>query len=164
MFRLVEKRKWYFLLSALVILPGLVAMIYSLATTGLPFKLAIDFTGGSIWELSFDQAIQPSDLRQIFVDAGYGDTAVTTIGDGKTLQIRLKNIEEDEKIKLTEAIKAAFGEGVVERQFSAVGPAIGQEVTKAAVLAVIAAAIAITLYLVLAFRKVAHPFRYGVLM
>ena len=53
MFHLVEKRKWYFLLSAIIIVPGLMAMIYSTATTGLPFKLAIDFTGGSIWELSF---------------------------------------------------------------------------------------------------------------
>ena len=57
MFRLVEKRRWFFLLSALIIIPGLIAMIYSLVTTGLPFKLAIDFTGGSIWELSFPQAV-----------------------------------------------------------------------------------------------------------
>ena len=70
MFRLVENRKWYFLLSALVIIPGLVAMIYSTITTGLPFKLAIDFTGGAIWELQFPQPVQPADLRQIFVDAG----------------------------------------------------------------------------------------------
>jgi hypothetical protein len=49
MFCLVENRRWYFLLSALIIIPGLVAMIYSTITTGLPFKLAIDFTGGSIW-------------------------------------------------------------------------------------------------------------------
>ncbi|NTU75360.1 MAG: protein translocase subunit SecF, partial [Anaerolineaceae bacterium] len=54
MFRLVEKRRWYFLISALIIVPGLIAMIYSTATTGLPFKLAIDFTGGAIWKLSFD--------------------------------------------------------------------------------------------------------------
>ena len=65
MFHLVEKRKWYFLLSAIIIIPGLVAMIYSTATTGLPFKLAIDFTGGSIWELSFPQPVQPAELRQV---------------------------------------------------------------------------------------------------
>ncbi len=162
MFRLVEQRRWYFLLSALVIIPGLIAMIYSTATTGLPFKLAIDFTGGSIWELRFEQAIQPGDLRAIFSDAGLGDTAVTTIGDGRTAQVRLKPIEEAQKIALMDVIKAKFGSGVTEEQFSTVGPAIGQEVTQAAVIAVIAAALAITMFLVIAFRKVAHPFRYGV--
>lgn len=162
MFRLVEKRKWYFLLSALVIVPGLMAMIYSTITTGLPFKLAIDFTGGSIWELRFDRPVAPADLREVFVDAGLTDTAVTTVGDPQTLLVRLKPIDEAEKLALTEAIKNKFGSDVEERQFSTVGPAIGAEVTRAAFVAVAAAALAITGFLVIAFRKVAHPIRYGV--
>ncbi len=162
MFRLVEKRRWYFLLSALVIVPGLVAMIYSTITTGLPFKLAIDFTGGSIWELRFDRPVAPAELREIFVDAGLSDTAVTTVGDPQTLLVRLKPIDEAQKLDLTGKIKARFGSDVEERQFSTVGPAIGAEVTRAAFVAVAAAALAITGFLVIAFRKVAHPIRYGV--
>ncbi len=162
MFHLVEKRKWYFLLSAIIIIPGLVAMIYSTATTGLPFKLAIDFTGGSIWELSFPQPVQPAELRQVLTDAGAGaDTAVTTLGGENTLQVRLKPLDETEKLQLTDVIKAKFGAEVVERQFTSVGPAIGQEVTRASVLAVIAASLAIMGFLIVAFRKVPHPFRYG---
>jgi preprotein translocase subunit SecF len=162
MYRIVEHRKWYFLISLLIIAPGLLAMIYSTATTGKPFKVAIDFTGGAIWELSFDKAIQPADLRQVFVDAGLNDTAVTTLGDGKTAQVRLKPVDDDQKLSLMQAMKAKFGQSVAESQFALVGPAIGSEVTQAAVVAVFAAAIAITLFLVVAFRKVAHPFRYGV--
>ncbi len=162
MVQLVERRKWYFLLSALIIIPGLVAMIYSTITTGLPFKLAIDFTGGAIWELQFDQAVQPAVLREVFVDAGYSDTTVTTLGDGLMAQVRLKSIDETEKVALISAVKARFGEDVAEVQFSSVGPAIGREVTQAAVLAVIAASLAILAFLVVAFRKVSHPFRYGV--
>ena len=162
MVQLVERRKWYFLLSTLIILPGLIAMIYSTITTGLPFKLAIDFTGGSIWELQFDQAIQPAVLREVFVDAGYSDTAVTTLGDGLTAQVRLKPIDETEKVVLMSAVRAEFGESVAEIQFSSVGPSIGREVTQAAVLAVFAASLAILAFLVVAFRKVSHPFRYGV--
>lgn len=162
MFRLVENRKWYFLLSALVILPGLIAMIYSTATIGMPFKVAIDFTGGSIWELRFDREVTPADLREVFVDAGLTDTAVTTVGDPQTLLVRLKPIDEEQKANLTKAIKAKFGDNVDERQFSTVGPAIGSEVTRAAFVAVFAAALAITAFLVVAFRKVAHPIRYGV--
>jgi preprotein translocase SecF subunit len=162
MLHLVEKRKWYFLLSTIIIIPGLVAMIYSTITTGLPFKLAIDFTGGSIWELSFPQPVQPAELRQVFADAGLGDTAVTTLGGESTLQVRSKPLDETQKLQLTDVIKAKFGAGVVERQFTSVGPAIGKEVTQASVLAVIAASLAIMGFLILAFRKVPHPFRYGV--
>ncbi len=167
MFRLVEKRRWFFLLSALIIIPGLIAMIYSLATTGLPFKLAIDFTGGSIWELSFPQAVQPADVRALFVETGpavgadFSDTLVTTLGGGTSVQVRLKSIDETQRLQLMAAMKEKYGD-VVEQQFSAVGPAIGQEVTQAAVLAVIAAALAILFFLIIAFRKVPHPFRYGV--
>jgi preprotein translocase subunit SecF len=161
MLHLVEKRKWYFLLSTIIIIPGLVAMIFSTITTGLPFKLAIDFTGGSIWELSFPQPVQPADLRQVFTDAGFSDTAVTTLGGGNTLQVRLKPLDETQKIGLTAAIKAKFGSETNELQFTSVGPAIGREVTQASVLAVIAASVAIMGFLIVAFRKVPHPFRYG---
>ncbi|MDQ1300236.1 MAG: Protein-export rane protein SecF [Chloroflexota bacterium] len=162
MYRIVEHRRWYFLLSVLIIVPGLIAMIYSTATIGRPFKVAIDFTGGAIWELSFDQPIMSAELRQVFVDGGFGDTAVTTLGDGKTAQIRLKPIDETQKIALMTAVKAKYGANVSEVQFALVGPAIGNEVTQAAFLAVFAASIAITAFLVIAFRKVPHPGRYGV--
>lgn len=162
MFHLVEKRKWYYLISALVIIPGLIALIYSTATTGLPFKLAVDFTGGTIWELGFDKEVQPADLREVFVDAGFSDTSVTTVGDGMTLLARLKPLDDEQTAALTATIKERFGPGVVERQFSTVGPAIGAEVSRAAFVAVLAAALAITVFLVIAFRKVAHPVRYGV--
>jgi len=160
MFHIVEQRKWYFLLSTLIIIPGLIALVYSLATTGLPFKMAIDFTGGAVWELSFDQPIQPSELRAVFSSAGYPDVAVTTLGDAKTAQVRLKPIDEEARLKLLAAIKDKFGQ-VTEIQFSSVGPTIGKEVTKAAVLAVLAASLVILGFLVVAFRKSPHPVRYG---
>ena len=93
MFHIVEKRRWYFLVSALVILIGLAVMIYNTATTGTPFRLAIDFTGGSLWQLQFDRAVPPAELRQIFVDSGIEDPAVTTLGDGTALQVRLQPID-----------------------------------------------------------------------
>lgn len=161
MFRIVEKRRWYFLLSALVIVPGLVAMIYSIATMGTPFKLAIDFTGGSLWQMAFQQPVQPAELRQVFVDQGFSDPAVTTLGQGSnTLQVRIKPLDETEKVALTDAIKAKFGD-FNELLYSSVGPAIGREVTQAAFLAILAGAIAILGFMVFAFRKVPNAVRYG---
>jgi len=162
MFHIVENRRWYFLLSALVIVPGLIAIIYSIATTGLPFKVAIDFTGGSLWEMTFDHAVQPGEVRQIFVSSGETDTQVTNIGSGgKTVEIRSKALDEAKRAELLLALKAKFG-SVTEVEFATVGPTIGKEVTQAAALAVVATSLAILGFLVIAFRKAPHPARYGV--
>ncbi len=69
MFKLVEKRRWYFLFSALIIIPGLAILIYSTITTGAPFRLSIDFQGGSIYDVTFVGG-DPSEgeLRDIFTD------------------------------------------------------------------------------------------------
>jgi preprotein translocase subunit SecF len=160
MFRIVEKRRWYFLASSLIIIVGLIAMIYSTITTGLPFKLAIDFTGGSLWQMSFDQSVQPAELRDVFVDQGISDPAVTTLGEGNSLQVRLAPIDEEQKTTLMEAVEARFGD-TEELLYSSVGPAIGREVTQAAIVAIFAASIAILGFMVFAFRKVQHPIRYG---
>lgn len=161
MFRIVEQRKWYFLLSLVIIIPGLVAMIYSIATTGTPFKMAIDFTGGTYWELNFPNAIQSNDLREIFVSNGHPDTSVTLSTDGKVAIVRTKQLNDDARTSLLNSIKAKFP-GVTEAQFNSVGPTIGQEVGQAALLAVVVASLAILVFLVFAFRKAPHPVRYGV--
>ena len=160
MFHIVEKRRWFFLLSGLIIAAGLIAMIYSTITIGTPFRLAIDFTGGSLWQLSFNQPVQPAELRQVFVDQGISDPAVTTLGQDNALQIRLKPLDETEKATLQAAVEAKFG-AVEELLYSSVGPAIGREVTQAAFLAILGASVVILGFMVFAFRKVQHPVRYG---
>ena len=63
---IVGKRYWFFALSALVILVGLVGMIISASRFGSPLRLSIDFTGGALMELAFEQPVyagtDPSDL------------------------------------------------------------------------------------------------------
>ena len=56
MFNLVQKRRWFFLFSALIIIPGIAIMIYSVVTTGVPFRLSVDFVGGSIYDLKFTES------------------------------------------------------------------------------------------------------------
>jgi preprotein translocase subunit SecF len=162
MYHIVENRKWWLLLSALVIIPGVLAMAYSMATFGAPFRMGIDFTGGTLWELGFNRQVQPLELRAAFAANGYPDALVTTVGaGGKTLEVRLKPLGEAERAKLLAALKAEFSD-VTDVQFASVGPTIGQEVTRAAMLAVIAASLVILAFLVIAFRKAPHPVRFGV--
>ena len=161
MFHIVENRRWYFLLSALVIVPGLLSMIYCMITFGAPFRVGIDFTGGSLWEVSFPQAVQSLAVRSVFVDNGYPDTLVTSVGDAKTVEIRTKPLDEVARQKLLKAMGDKVGP-VTELQFSSVGPTIGAEVTQAASLAVIAMAFVILGFMVVAFRKAPNPWRWGV--
>lgn len=72
MFNLVQKRRWYFLLSGAVILLSLGIMVYSTITKGAPFQLSIDFVGGSIYDLRFtSEGATESNIRQVF--SRYGE-------------------------------------------------------------------------------------------
>jgi preprotein translocase SecF subunit len=160
MFTIVQKRHWYFLLSALFIIPGLVAMTYSIVVYGSPVKLGIDFTGGALLELRFEQSVQPAEVRQIFVDYGFVGTTVQTTTDDQTVLVRTKPMEPSTRQQIIEAQSAAFGP-VEELRFESVGPAVGAEVTRAAAIAVAVAALFILGFIIFSFRRVPHAFRYG---
>ena len=160
MFNIVERRHWYFLLSAIVIIPGFVAMIYSIIMFGSPVKLSIDFTGGTLLELRFDETVQPADVRQVVGEAGYTGSTVTTTADG-TVLVRTKAMDPESKAGILDALEAEFG-AVEELRFESVGPAVGAEVTRTAGIAVAVAALFILGFIVFAFRKVPKAFRYGI--
>lgn len=160
MFNYVERRRLWFTISAIAILPGIIFMIYSLATNGTILPLSIDYTGGTLWEMRFQQPVAPTDVRQIFVDNGYADTVAFNVENDQTVQVKFKNIDISEKTVLIDALEAKFGP-LEERSYRSIGPSIGSEVSRAALLAVIMASALILLYIAWAFRQVSHPFRYG---
>jgi preprotein translocase subunit SecF len=158
---LVERRGLWFSISLITILPGILFVIWHMATVGTPLPLAIDYTGGTQWEMRFEQPVAPTDLRQVFVEAGYPDTTAFLVeDDGRTVQLKLKTIDPDQKDAIIAAVNARFGT-FDERSYRSIGPTIGAEVSQAALLAVIAASLLILVYIAFAFREVAHPFRFG---
>lgn len=161
MFRLMERRGWYFAFSILIMLPGIIYMIWSFATTGHPLPLSIDYTGGTVWEMRFPEAHQPVEVRQVFVDAGFNDTTVFTVENPETVQVKLKTINADQKSSLQAAVQEKFG-AFEERSYRSIGPTIGNEVSQAAVIAVAVSSVLILLYMAFAFRQVSHPVRFGV--
>jgi preprotein translocase subunit SecF len=161
MFDIVGKRYWFFALSGVLIALGIAAMIISTIQVGSPMRLSVDFTGGALFELRFDEPVVPGDVRQVFVDRGYSDTSVQTTADGRTALIRSKPIDPAEKIEIGAELREKFGPAD-DLRFESVGPTVGREVTRAAVVATLAAAIAILLFIIGAFRKVPKAGRYGV--
>lgn len=161
---IVGRRYWYFAFSLLVIIPGLVAMGIHWGQTGQPFRLAIDFTGGTLLELKFDkpQTFQTDEVTKIFGQFGLNSNEVVIQQSGNdTLVIRTKEIDNATKSQVEEILAGRFGK-FTELRAESVGPAIGTEVTQRAGMAVALAAAAILLYITWAFRRVPQPFRYGV--
>jgi len=158
---IVGLRKWSFLLSALVILAGLVVMAISFVRFGSPLRLSIDFTGGALMELAFEQPVQPAEVRQAFVARGYGDTLVQTTLDEQTVLIRSKELKEGERAEIQDELAERLGP-LTELRFDQVGPTVGREVTRSATLAIAAAAIVIMAFIIFSWRKVPHALRYGV--
>ena len=161
MFDIVGKRYWFFALSLLVIIPGLISIGIHWRQTGAPLPLSIDFTGGSIMELQFkeSQSIQPGDVQVILAQNGFDDSLVQTSGTD-TVLIRTKEMDSAAKARVQDALRTRWG-AFIEQRFESVGPAVGAEVTRASAIAVGAAAMGILLYLWFAFRQVPNAFRYG---
>jgi preprotein translocase subunit SecF len=157
MLDIVGKKYFFFGLSLLVIVPGMIA----LALWGFP--LAIDFTGGSLMQIKFDSSTAPAEeqVSNIFTQFGFPDSQIQTAG-ADTLIIRSKAMDNSVQANIVDAMKKQFNTTITVQSFTSVGPAVGQEVTKQAALAVAVAAIIITIYITYAFRGVPNAFRYGV--
>lgn len=157
MINLLGKRYYFFLLSMLVILPGLVIIIFQ---GGLP--LSIDFKGGSMIELQFKSGDAPSPAEVVKALGGMGitDTQVTTTGND-ILIIKAPFLSDDQRTSVVGSLETQFNDKITIRKFDNVGPSIGQEVTGRAGLAVALAALGVVAFITFAFRKVENAFRYG---
>jgi preprotein translocase subunit SecF len=156
MINIVNKRYWFFALSLLVILPGMIA----LALWGLP--VGIDFSGGSLLDLRFPGGVVPpaADVVRLYDEFGVADPIVQSVGtDG--LMVRSKTMDDATKGLIVAALQERLALTAEVQRFESVGPAIGAEVAQRAGLAVAVAALGILVYITYAFRKVENAHRYG---
>jgi preprotein translocase subunit SecF len=153
---IVKHRYIYFAISLIVIIPGMIALLV------WGFPLAIDFTGGSLLDITFSgQAPQPAQVLAVYAQFGLGDSQVQTSGTQEVI-IRSKDMTEDEKTQIVNAMQQTFNQTITVQRFDTVGPSIGREVAARAAGAVGLAALGIMAYITYAFRGVPHAFRFGV--
>jgi len=136
-------------------------MIYSGITIGSPFRLGIDFSGGSLLQLGYQAPVTLEQAQQAVADAGYPDAVIQIVDGGSSISIRTKPMQVEQKEALKAQLSTSLGEAT-ELSFDSVGPTVGQETTRAAVLAILASSVAILIFVALAFRKIPNAFRYGV--
>ena len=164
---IIKNRYIYFLISLLVIIPGLVFMGLNWQQTKAgPLQLGIDFRGGSLLEVKFDgerpTAAEISTLYKEFsTDAQpIADPVVQSL-DQNAMSIRSKAMDDETKGKLVAEMESRFNTKVTVENFTSVSASVGAEVTQAAGIAILFAAAAILIYIWWAFRSVEHAYRYG---
>ncbi|HOV07238.1 MAG TPA: protein translocase subunit SecF [Anaerolineaceae bacterium] len=154
---ILGKRYFFFALSLIIIVPGLIL----LAVNGLP--LSIDFKGGSLLEIQIDNGTLPSTeaIKKIYDQNAITDVQVQTTSEG-TLVLRSSALPDETRTAILKSIEETSGSSITILKSDTVGPSIGQGVTQRAIQAVALAALAVVIYITFAFRGVAHAFRYGI--
>lgn len=165
MFNFVQRRRVYFIFSGVVITLGILSVIYSVATTGQPFRLSVDFKGGTRFEVRFEESVRESQIREVFADFDHAGAAVTALGDEEARnfwQVRTEFTSPEEAQEIVDGLSEQIAP-VVEDATSvqSVSPTIGAEVTRAALVAIAIAAVIVLFYIMFSFRQVPNSIRYG---
>lgn len=165
---IIKNRYIYFLISLLVIIPGLVFMGLHWAQNPQegPLALGIDFRGGSLLEVQFSgtrpAAEEITALYKEFSteEQPLTDPIVQPLGED-AFSIRSRTMTDETKGQMVAEMQNRFGSTITVLNFTSVSASIGAEVTRAAGFAILMAAAAILFYIWFAFRSVDHPIRYG---
>jgi len=141
----VNRRHLAMIFSAVLLL----ASIVSLSVQGL--KLGIDFTGGTLIEVGYQQTADLEDIRAKLNEANYQGTNVQYFGSDTEVLIQLEP-QQASSAKLSSDIIRMLGEGVEMRRVEFVGPKVGEELTNDGGLAMLYALIGILIYVAFRFE------------
>jgi preprotein translocase subunit SecF len=149
-FKIVQHRRWWFILSGVVL---------SLALIGLLVRhinLSIDFTGGTLIQYENTSGAAVEDVRSLLAQAPYdrGDAEIQLVG-GNKLSIRttsLTDLTADERAALVNDLAKQAGITPNDVSTQVVGPTWGEQISRQALIGLIIVLIAITLYITLRFE------------
>ncbi len=149
-------------LSALLVVASLVIFV----TPGP--VLSIEFTGGTLLEVELRDGASQAQVEAALAKVRFGDV---TLADAKvtrtrtgTYFIRTQNLTTEQHAELLATLEKELGETVFELQYTTIGPTVGQSLKTSAVWALVAALVAIVLYIAAAFRKIPaqlSPWTFG---
>ncbi len=158
----VAKNKNIFIgLSAIFVLLS----FFSIYNYGL--KLGIDFTGGTIYEIEYTE-VRPdiSLVKENIKNLDIGEIVVQEVGE-KGLMIKMRDLKEEERVSLTKSLEISVGTTTLsfeEKRFNSIGPVIGEELKRKALVAIALVVLMITLFIAFSFRQVSYPvksYKYG---
>ena len=139
-----------------VVLSVLLMLVSIISLSTLKLNVGIDFTGGSIIEVGYPQAVELEPIRNALEAEGFGDAIVQHFGSASEVLIRLVPDVDKDKAELSSEIitllESTSGTSIDVRRVDFVGPQVGEELTEDGGLAVLYALIAILIYVAFRFE------------
>jgi len=156
----VGQKRWFFLISWILVIIGIASLIVSQIQLGTPLRLGTDFAGGTSMTLQFSPAVEQSRLREEMAKLGHDKATIQNAGEGNFI-IHTEEITSDEAQELAEELAAALNAQVEVTDYYLASATVGAATARSAVIAVIVASVAMLLYIVWAFRRMPKSFRWG---
>lgn len=149
-FDIIGRRYWWFALSALVIIPGLISMVLN------GFNLGIDFTGGTLLDLQFARPVTVLEVREALKDYHLENSTIQLAAteeaeSSPNVFIRTRVLDDNERRAVMNDMQSHLGDFNVLR-VEKVGAVIGSELTLQAVKAVLLASFFMVIYLTYRFE------------
>lgn len=141
--QIIQKRKIFYIISLILIIPSLL----SLVVQGL--NLGIDFTGGSIMHVKMESSISAANVRTAISEMEL-DTAEVQKSENEFF-IRTRELSQEESNKLLSTLQSNF-DNVEFLSAESVGATIGSELTRNAILSLLAAAVLMLVYISFRFE------------
>ena len=131
-----------------------VLAVFFLATRGL--HLSVEFTGGTLVEVSYAEAPQLEPIRNALASSGYPDAQVQNFGSARDLLIRLPNRDDMETARVSETVMNTLqqvgGAAPELRRVEFVGPQVGKELATDGAMALLLVILGIVVYLAMRFE------------
>ena len=156
----VGKKRWFFLISGILVVIAIVALVISQIQVKSPLRLGTDFTGGTSMILQFSPAVEQSQLREEMAKLGYDKATIQNAGEGNFI-IHTREITSTEARELAGKLGTELDSQVEITDYYLVSETVAAKTARNAVIAVIIAAVAMMFYIVWAFRRMPKPFRWG---
>lgn len=171
---LVGRRGWFYLFSLLILLPGAISLLIPPS-----LKTSIDFRGGTEFTARFQDPVEKDDLRDALADLGHDEARVQGTGQNEFLvrTNELQTVSGQVAGPTPPDEASAIRDGLIERfgpmidlegneitgflEIDSISATISREIARNAIIAVIAASVAIFLYLWWSFRSVPQSIRFG---
>lgn len=154
---IIKYKKIFFAIAVILVGGSLAIMI----TKG--FKMGVDFTGGSVLEVSYDNRPSVEVIKGHLLPLR-PDAQVQEVGSND-LMVRTEPIDQAQKDEILTTL--SFDDAhATEKRFNTIGPSVGKELRSKAILSVIIMSIVIILFIAFAFRKVSKPissWNYGLI-
>ena len=164
MFKIIQTRKiWYTVSIILVSLSIIGWFLWGL-------KYGIDFTGGSLMDVSYAQQRPSMDQVKVAFEQIQLPSVIVQPAGERDYLLRFQNVDEAKHQEIISAISTIKIDNVenntfTENKFESIGPSLGKELKSKAIQAIIIVLVFIVLYIAYAFRKVSKPvesWKYGV--